>query len=162
MAARWHAHVTVAAIVQREDRFLIVEEASPHGVRLNQPAGHLEAGESLIEAAVRETLEETGRLFTPTALLGVYMGRYRALRTGDDETYVRIALIGSVGERDPARVLDDGVLDTCWLTAETLRARASAHRSALVQRCVDDALSGRRLPLDALYADASVYEEMTP
>ena len=156
MSGRWLAHVTVAAVVQRGGRFLVVEESSPEGVRLNQPAGHLEAGESLIDAVVRETLEETGRRFVPSALLGVYMGRYRGLRSGKDETYVRIAFLGDVDDRDPDRMLDEGVLDAIWLTADELRARRDQHRSALVQRCVDDALSGRRLPLEAVYADASV------
>ncbi len=149
----WKPSVTVAAVVERNGRFLLVEEETRDGIRINQPAGHLDPGESLVEAAVREALEETACRFTPTHLLGVYLWR-----ANDDVTYTRFAFAGHVGEPEPGRALDDGILRALWLTPDELCARMAEHRSPLVMRCVDDYLGGRRLPLDAIYTHPSVTE----
>jgi 8-oxo-dGTP pyrophosphatase MutT (NUDIX family) len=138
--------VTVAAVVERDGRFLLVEEQTRDGIRINQPAGHLESGESLVAAAVRETLEETACDFTPSHLIGIYMWR-----APNDVTYVRFAFAGSVGEPDPQRALDSGILGTLWLAPSELRERHAAHRSPLVMKCVDDYLAGQRFALEVLY-----------
>jgi len=138
--------VTVAAIVVRDDAFLLVEEETRAGVRLNQPAGHLEAGETLVAAAVRETLEETGYRVAPTELVGIY--RWQAPETG--ATFLRFAFAANVTGHDPGRVLDEGILRALWLPYDGLLARRAMHRSPLVLRCVDDYLAGVRQPLDAV------------
>jgi phosphatase NudJ len=138
--------LTVAAVVERGGRFLFVEEEADGGLRINQPAGHLEPGESLRQAVQRETREETACDFTPRALLGVY--RWRNAATGI--TYVRVAFVGEVHGPVPGRTLDAGIVRTLWLTPEELRADSVRHRSPLVSRCVQDHLAGRRFPLDLL------------
>jgi len=138
--------VTVAAITEREGRFLVVEEETDEGVRLNQPAGHLEPEESLIEAVVRETLEETAYGFVPRSLLGVYRWRHPAKGI----SYVRFAFVGEVTGPETGRALDAGILRALWLTPAELSAQAARHRSPLVQRCIQDYLAGRRFPLDLL------------
>ena len=142
----WTPHVTVAAIVERDGRFLMVEEAADTGVALNQPAGHLEEHESLLAAVVRETLEETAWHFQPDALLGVY--RWHNPR--NHVTYLRFAFTGVLQRHEPQRPLDQGILRTLWLSAAEIRAAAERHRSPHVQHCVDDYLAGRRPPLDSL------------
>jgi 8-oxo-dGTP pyrophosphatase MutT (NUDIX family) len=154
MPRPWKASVTVAAIVEREGRFLMVEEETSDGVRLNQPAGHLDPGETLADAAAREALEETAHRFTPTALLGVYVAR-SARNGGNDVTFVRFAFTGELGAREPGRALDRGIVQTLWLTADEVRARAAQHRSPLVMKCIDDYLDGRRLPLSLVYTHPS-------
>ena len=136
--------VTVAAIVVREGAFLLVEEETRAGVRLNQPAGHLEAGETLVAAAMRETLEETCYRVTPTALVGVY--RWHAPETG--ATFIRFAFAGEVVAHEIERKLDVGILRALWLTYDELLARRAMHRSPLVLRCIDDYRAGSRRPLD--------------
>ena len=153
---RWSPSVTVAAIIERDGRFLLVEEHTPEGLRLNNPAGHLEQGESPLQAVCREALEETARIFEPEHLLGVYLSRFRRPATGEDVTYVRFAYAGSCGEALPGRRLDEGIVRTLWLTPAEVRASAARHRSPLVLRCLEDHLAGRRLPLDAVLADASI------
>jgi 8-oxo-dGTP pyrophosphatase MutT (NUDIX family) len=152
----WRPAVTVAAVIEHDGKFLLVEEDTADGVRLNQPAGHLDPKESLIDAAVRETLEETARTFTPSGFLGAYMSRYTSARTQEDVTYVRFAFIGVVGAQIPGRKLDKEIRRTLWMSADELRAVPDQHRSPLVMRCVDDYLTGRRLPLSAVYAHESV------
>jgi 8-oxo-dGTP pyrophosphatase MutT (NUDIX family) len=147
---RWHPSVTVAAVIARDGRYLMVEELTPEGLKLNQPAGHLDPGESLLQAVVREAREETACDFAPEALLGVYQARFR--RPGQDVTYLRFAFRGTAGDPVPGRALDPPIVRTLWLTAEEIRARLAEHRSPLVMRCVDDHRAGRRLPLDALWA----------
>ena len=136
--------VTVAAIVVRDDAFLIVEEETRAGVRLNQPAGHLEAGETLVAATVRETLEETGHRVAPTALVGVY--RWHAAESG--ATFIRFAFTADVVAHDALRPLDAGILRALWLSYDELVARRAMHRSPLVMRCIDDYRAGLRRPLE--------------
>lgn len=141
----WKPNVTVAAIVERDGHFLLVEESSGGRLVLNQPAGHLEEGESLLDAVRRETQEETAWTFHPDALLGIYRWR-----RSDDVTYLRFAFVGRVDRHDPDQPLDRGIARALWLTAEELRAQHERHRSPQVQRCIDDFLAGRRYPLDLL------------
>jgi 8-oxo-dGTP pyrophosphatase MutT (NUDIX family) len=153
----WKPSVTVAAVIERNGRFLLVEEETSHGLRLNQPAGHLEPAETLLQAVVRETLEETTHAFTPTALLGVYMGRGNGSRRGEGPiTYLRFAYTGELGEEVPGRRLDAEIVRTLWLTPEEVRARLAMHRSPLVMKCVDDHLGGQRYPLDVVWTHPSV------
>ncbi len=158
MNQRWKPSVTVAAIIESEGRFLLVEEETPEGVRLNNPAGHLDAGESLLQAVVRETLEETARVFTPSALLGVYMSRYVRSARNEDVTYLRFAYCGTVGQAEPGRALDTGILRTVWMTAGEIRAARERHRSPALQHGIDDFLRGTRHPLNAVFTDPGLYD----
>jgi 8-oxo-dGTP pyrophosphatase MutT (NUDIX family) len=154
MPSPWKPGVTVAAVVERAGRFLMVEEETADGIRVNQPAGHLDPGETLLQAAAREALEETAHAFTPTALLGVYLAR--TVSDGEAVTYVRFAFTGELGSSEPGRALDRGILRVLWLSADEIRACRAEHRSPLVMKCVDDYLAGRRFPLDFVYAHPSV------
>ncbi|AON53002.1 NUDIX hydrolase [Herbaspirillum seropedicae] len=155
MSEVWKPSVTVAAIIERGGRFLMVEEHSAGGLRINQPAGHLEPGESLVEAAVREALEESAHVFTPTALVGTYLSRnVSSSRGGLSVTYLRFAFAGTVGE-PLDRALDEGILRAVWMTRDELAACAQRHRSPLVLRCVDDYLAGQRAPLELVHTDPS-------
>ncbi|MEY4979247.1 MAG: Phosphatase NudJ [Pseudomonadota bacterium] len=154
---RWTPSVTVAAIIEHEGRYLLVEEHTPEGLRLNNPAGHLEPGESPAQGVAREALEETAYAFTPTALVGVYLSRFQREATGEDITYLRFAYCGHLGAFDAGRSLDDGIVRTLWLTPDEVRASAARHRSPLVLRCMEDHLAGQRYPLDVVNTDASVF-----
>lgn len=158
---RWKPRVTVAAVIERRDpgvsRFLLVEEHTPEGLKLNNPAGHLEPHESPQQGAAREVLEETACVFTPECLVGVYLSRFVRAATGEDVSYVRFAFGGTAGEADPDRPLDDGIVRTLWLTLDEIRASRERHRSPLLLSCVEDFVAGRRLPLDAVTTDPSVY-----
>jgi phosphatase NudJ len=156
MDTRWKPSVTVAAIIERDGRFLLVEEDTADGLKLNNPAGHLEPGESPPDGCAREALEETAHVFRPTALLGVYLCRTRRASSGEDVTYLRLAFCGELGTQDPARPLDHGIVRTLWLTPEEIRSSAQRHRSPLVLRCVEDYLAGVRHPLSAVYTDPSL------
>jgi len=151
----WKPSVTAAAVIERDGRFLLVEEETAEGIRLNQPAGHLDPGESLLAAAARETLEETAFAFTPTQLIGVYLWRSPPPPDGNEVTYLRFAFAGELGAHDPGRALDHGILRALWLTREEIAAHSALHRSPLVQRCIDDYLAGVRYPLDLLFAHPS-------
>jgi 8-oxo-dGTP pyrophosphatase MutT (NUDIX family) len=142
----WKPNVVVAAIVEREGKFLLVEEEADGEVVLNQPAGHLDEGETLLSAVVRETLEETAWLIEPTALIGVY--RWPHPRNGC--TYLRFAFAGVVARHEPDRVLDHGIVRALWMTPEEIRAARPRHRSPQVERCLDDYLAGARYPLSLL------------
>jgi 8-oxo-dGTP pyrophosphatase MutT (NUDIX family) len=153
---RWRPSVTVAAIVEQDGRYLLVEEHTPEGLMLNNPAGHLDPGESPQQGVVREALEETARVFTPTALVGVYLSRFVRPARGEDVTYLRFAFCGTVGPVLAGRALDHGIERTLWLTADEVRASVACHRSPLLLRCIEDHIAGRRYPLDLLSTDASV------
>lgn len=154
MSEVWKPSVTVAAIIERNGKFLLVEEETSDGIRFNQPAGHLDPNESLIEAVARETLEEAAHEFVPTALIGMYMSRYISSRTGLEVTYLRFAFSGDLG-REVDRPLDHGILRTVWMTREEMLACEEKHRSPLVLRCVDDYLAGKRAPLSLIYTHPS-------
>jgi 8-oxo-dGTP pyrophosphatase MutT (NUDIX family) len=147
----WKPSVTVAAVVERDGRFLLVEEETGRGRLYNQPAGHLDPGESLTEAVVRETMEETAHAFKPTALLGVYQYHH----PGDDVTYIRFAFAGEITAHKADRALDHGIIRAVWFTPGEVRREAPRHRSPLVLRCMDDYLAGRRYPLAALHREGS-------
>ena len=153
---RFRPSVTVAAVIAREDHYLLVEEDTPEGLRLNNPAGHLEQGETPIAAVVREALEETARAFQPEAFLGVYLARFVRPARLEDVTYVRLAFSGSVGEEIAGRSLDEGIRRTLWMSLDEIRASQDRHRSPLVLRCFEDHAAGRRLPLDSVSSDASL------
>lgn len=142
----WRPDLTVAAIVQRDDRFLIVEERIRNRLVLNQPAGHVEDGESILAAVVRETLEETAWHFEPAHLLGLY--QWRSAESG--RSFLRIAISGDAIRHEPQRVLDQPVVAAHWLTREQLMAQPSRLRSPMVLACIDDHLAGRRHDLSAL------------
>ncbi|WP_374669891.1 NUDIX hydrolase [Ramlibacter sp.] len=158
MSTRWRPSVTVAAVIERDGRYLLVEEETPEGLRLNNPAGHLDPGEAPAEACARETLEETAFAFRPTQLVGVYLSRFRRPATGEDVTYLRFAFCGELGEHDATRTLDTGIVRTLWLTPDEIRASAARHRSPLVLRCLEDHLRGTRYPLDLVTTDPSIYQ----
>lgn len=142
----WKPNVTVAAVVERNGKFLLVEEETDGGLMFNQPAGHLEPEESLVAAAARETLEETAYQFIPRHLVGIYRWRHPERSI----TYLRFAFGGTLGEHNPDRPLDQGIVRAVWLTAEEIRASCGRHRSPLVLRCVEDYLRGVRAPLELL------------
>ena len=156
-AERFRPSVTVAAVVERDGRYLLVEEHTPEGLRLNNPAGHLEPGESPLQGVVREALEETARTFVPEALVGVYLARMQRPARGEDVTYLRFAFCGSAGEAEPGRALDHGIVRTLWLTPQDVEASRDRHRSPLLWQCVADHQAGRRYPLELLATDPSVY-----
>lgn len=158
MQTRWKPNVTVAAVVEQDGRFLLVEEETSEGLRLNNPAGHLEPFESPQQACAREVLEETAHGFTPTAVLGVYLSRYRR-PSGEDVTYLRLAFCGLLREREAGRRLDAGIVRTVWMTADEIRACAPRHRSPLLLRCLEDYLAGVRHPLALVHTHESVWRE---
>ncbi len=142
----WTPHVTVAAVVEQDGRYLLVEERSEGRVVFNQPAGHLDPDESLIDAVIREVREETGRVFTPQALVGIYLWTHPA-----GETFLRVAFCGTVGERLAGSVLDTEIIDARWFGIDEIDALHAQHRSPLVARCIADHRAGVRLPLEMLH-----------
>ena len=161
MSERWKPSVTVAAIVERHigDRreFLLVEEHTPEGLKLNNPAGHLDPEESPEQGVIREVLEETACVFVPDRVVGIYLSRFQRPASAEDVTFVRFAFGGSVGEPDPDRALDHGIARTLWMTLPKLRASRARHRSPLVLGCIEDFVAGRRYPLETITTDATVY-----
>ena len=157
---RWKPSVTVAAVIVRQDadgpRYLLIEEHTPEGLRLNNPAGHLEQGETPLEAVRREALEETGCRFEPASLVGIYMARFQRPSRGEDVTYLRLAYAGSCSAPLADHRLDEGIVRTVWMTPQEIQASQDRHRSPLVWRCIADHLAGRRFPLDAVQADGSL------
>lgn len=141
----WKPEVTVAAVIEQGGRFLLIEEETERGPLFNQPAGHLEANESLTEAVVRETLEESAHHFVPQALIGVYHHAQTA-----KTTYMRFAFAGHVTGHETGRALDQGILRHVWMNLEEIRACRARHRSPLVLQCIEDFLAGARHPLDIL------------
>ena len=142
----WKPHVTVAAVIERDGKFLLVEEETDSGIRYNQPAGHLECREALTDAVVREVLEETGCTFVPQYLIGVYNWRNEA----KDLTYLRFAFGGEVAAHDAQRQLDAGIIAAHWLSLDEIQAVQARLRSPMVMRCMNDYLSGQRCPLELL------------
>lgn len=142
----WKPDVTVAAIINKNDKYLLVEEQTKNGVLFNQPAGHLEPNESIIQGAIRETLEETGYSFTPQWLLGVYRWHSQTI----DTTYLRFAFLGTAICHDHARKLDKGILRATWLSINEIYKLADRHRSPLVIKCIEDHLSGKKYPIEIL------------
>ena len=158
--------VTVAAVVARDfdgiQKFLLVEEETRDGLKLNNPAGHLDPGESLPQACARETLEETAFHFTPTDVVGVYMSRFQrasALEPSETEdiTYLRFAFCGDLGAHVAGQALDEGIVRTVWLTANEIRDCVERHRSPLLLRCMEDYLAGQRFDLGLVRTDVSVF-----
>ena len=143
----WKPNLTVAALIERDGRFLMVEEHTPEGLRLNQPAGHLEPGESLLEASVREVLEEAAHRFVPEYLVGVYQWT----RAQGDITYLRFAFGAEPIDEIPGAKLDEGIVRALWMSIEELRASAERHRSPLVLQCAEDWLAGQRHPLSLVH-----------
>ena len=166
MIRHFKPSVTVAAVIAKTfdgiEKFLLVEELTRDGLKLNNPAGHLDASESLIQACARETMEETAYAFTPLALVGVYMSRFQRASTDTDEgtediTYLRFAFCGELGEHFAGQALDDGIVRALWMTADEIRASADRHRSPLLITCMEDYLAGKRFPLTMVTTDASVF-----
>jgi 8-oxo-dGTP pyrophosphatase MutT (NUDIX family) len=153
----WKPSVTVAAVIEQDGRFLLIEEETSDGVRINQPAGHLDPFESLQEAVVREVLEETAHDFTPTALVGMYMSTYHSKHRAADVTYLRFAFCGQAGKKHE-RELDQGILRAMWMTRDEIVASRDRHRSPLLLQCIDDYLRGQRAPLELVHTHASVYD----
>jgi NADH pyrophosphatase NudC (nudix superfamily) len=146
MSEVWKPSVTVAAVVERDGAFLLVEEEAHGRIVLNQPAGHWEPGETLAEACVRETLEETAHHFRPSGLLGVYRWHFPEA----DVTFLRFAFCGEITGHEPGRALDKEIRRALWLTPDEIRAQRERHRSPLVLACLEDHLAGRRYPLDVV------------
>ena len=143
----WKPHVTVAAIIEREQRFLVVEDHTEHGRRFNQPAGHLEDGESLIAAVKREVLEETGWQFEPQDLIAVQLWR----KTSAHPSFLRFCFSGSLIEHDTERALDPDIIATHWLSREQLAENPESLRSPLVLKSIDEYLKHQPLPLSVLH-----------
>lgn len=146
----WQPDVTVATVVVRDGRLLMVEEMASGRQVLNQPAGHLEPDESLHDAALRETLEETGWHVRLTAFIGAYQWKSPDQVDRPGRHYLRFAFAAEPLEHDPARQLDDGIVRAMWLTPAELQAESARHRSPLVWQAVADYLGGRRQPLDLI------------
>lgn len=142
----WKPHVTVAAVVQRDGKFLLVEEETDIGPAFNQPAGHLEQGESLVDAVIRETMEETAYHFKPTCLIGIYNWQHPTKGI----TYLRFTFGGELRGYEAGRPLDDGIIGARWLTLEEVRASQARHRSPMILRGIEDMLAGKSYPLDLL------------
>lgn len=143
----WTPRVTVAAVCERDGRYLLIEEHTRDGLRWNQPAGHWERGETLIDAVIRETHEESGYVFTPQALLGVFVWT----RPGTDLTFVRVAFQGQVPDKPETDTLDTGIVRAMWLTPEEIAGDRDMLRSPMVQQCIDAHRADIRLPLDAIH-----------
>ncbi|MDB5931819.1 MAG: hydrolase [Polaromonas sp.] len=164
MNKRWKPNVTVAAVIAQDfdgvQKFLLVEEETRDGLMLNNPAGHLDMGESPLQGCVRETLEETAFHFTPTAIVGIYFSRFERTQPGQAEpldiTYLRFAFCGELGAHVAGQALDEGIVRTLWQTADEIRAGTARHRSPLLLTCVEDYLAGKRFPLDLITTDPSV------
>lgn len=138
--------LTVAAVIERDSRFMFVEERIHGRLQINQPAGHVEPGETLLQAVCRETLEETAWTFLPGSMVGVYLWS----RGPGQRTFLRVAFAGSCDQHDPQRRLDTGIERVLWLSRDELLVRTHQLRSPMVLRAVDDYLAGIRLPADLI------------
>ena len=146
----------MAAVIEKDGRYLMIEEMTRDGLRINNPAGGLEPGEALIAGAMREALEETACHFTPEAFLGVYMARNPDTAAGPGVTYLRFAFCGTASDPVPGQALDSPVVRTLWMTPEEVAAARERLRGPLVLQCIEDHRAGRRLPLEAIYTHPSV------
>jgi 8-oxo-dGTP pyrophosphatase MutT (NUDIX family) len=151
----WKPSTTVAAVIERDGKFLMVEENTREGLKLNQPAGHLDPGESLLDAVARESLEETAHLVQPVAVVGVYMSRYQHESSGTDVTYIRYAFACRAVAFDKSRPLDTGIVRAVWMSAVEIENKTDMHRSPLVMQTLRDYLKGKRFPLDLIYTHDS-------
>jgi len=151
----WKPAATVAAIIEQDGRFLLVEEQTDDGIRFNQPAGHLEPNESLEQAVVRETLEETAYDFTPTALVGMYLLHYQSPDDSRNRSYLRFAFAGTLGDFRNLP-LDADILRTVWMTYDEIAACRDRHRSPLLIQCIEDFLKGQSAPLSLLSAQTVI------
>lgn len=142
----WKPNVTVATVLEQDGKFLLVEEHTQQGLLFNQPAGHLEANESLSAAAIRETLEEAAYDIEPQHLIGIYRWHSPISNT----TYLRFAFAARILVHHPERVLDDGIVRATWMTPDEIRASSDRHRSPLVLRCMEDFMAGKSYPLEIL------------
>lgn len=142
----WKPHATVAAIVEHDGRFLMVEERIEGKHCYNQPAGHLDPDESLIDAVIRETREETAWHFTPEAVTGIYLWKQPA----SGQTFLRVSFCGKCSDHHPTQPLDEGIIAAHWLTLDEIRDRHSQLRSPMVLQNIEDYLSGKRFPLEIL------------
>ncbi len=142
----WKPNATVAAIIEQNGKFLLVEEETDRGNRYNQPAGHLEDGETLLQAVIRETMEESAYEFMPDALLGVYHWKH----DHNDTTYLRFAFIGKVGKHYPMQELDTGIVQAVWMSIDEIRDKAGLMRSEQVLSCIEDYLAGKSYPLEVI------------
>ena len=142
----WKPHATVAAIIERDNKFLMVEELVNNQRVFNQPAGHLDPDESLIDAVIRETLEETAWGFTPEAITGIYLWKHPE----NGESFLRVAFCGTCHDHHAEQTLDDGILQAVWKSRDELIQLQRQLRSPLVINCIDDYLAGKRFPLDML------------
>ena len=157
MPQRWKPSVTVAAVIERDGKYLLIEEHTPEGLRLNNPAGHLDPGESPEQGVIRETLEETACQFTPEGFVGMFMSRFRRTRTGEDITDLRLTFLGTVSEPDPTLELDEGIVRAVWMTADEIRACPERHRSPLILECIEAYLAGQRYPLSIMTTHDSLF-----
>ena len=142
----WKPHTTVAAIIEHDNKFLMVEELVQGEQVINQPAGHLDPDESLIDAVIRETHEETAWQFIPEAITGIYLWKH----PGNGESFLRIAFCGSCKNHNVSQALDEGIQATVWKTRDELIQQQHKLRSPMVINCIDDYLAGRRFPMDIL------------
>ncbi len=142
----WKPHATVAAVIERDSKFLLVEEVI-HGAHVyNQPAGHLDPDETLLDSVIRETREESAWLFTPEAVTGIYLWKH----PDNGETYLRVAFCGQCSDHDPKQALDTGIVQAVWKSRDELLRRPEQLRSPMVINCIDDYLDGKRYPLSIL------------
>jgi ADP-ribose pyrophosphatase YjhB (NUDIX family) len=157
MSSKWRISVTVSAIIEKNNKFLMVEEQTRDGILLNQPSGHLEAKESPLEASIRETREETSFEFIPSYFLGVYLCQAMSKKDNHSVTYLRLAFCGNVGKfyNQP---LDDGIICTHWLSYEEIIQQKNRLRTPLVLTCINDYMNGQRLNLNSVHAHSSVWD----
>lgn len=153
---RWKPHVTVAAVIEQGGKFLLVEEHTSDGLKLNNPAGHLEPGETPAQGCAREVLEEAAWDFEPESLVGIYLNRFTKTRTGEDVTYLRLAFCGRLLAHHDWRALDTGIVRALWMSADDIRACRERHRSPLLLKSLEDYLAGQRYPVALLHTDPSV------
>ena len=146
MSEVWKPHATVAAVIERDGRYLMVEELIRGQLVYNQPAGHLDPNESIVDAAIRETKEETAWDFKPEYISGIY--RWDQPETG--RCFLRFSFVGSCDKHDTEQALDDGIVRAVWLSREELASQPEKLRSPMVLTCIDDYLAGNKYPLELL------------